>query len=64
MVSWNRPSVRLLRSRMNSKALIVFRSPFAHDNEIVGLHEARFIFDSISSVLRFIRSIEASRFGG
>ncbi|HEX7728200.1 MAG TPA: abortive infection family protein [Terracidiphilus sp.] len=37
---------------------------FAHDNEIVGLHEARFIFDSISSVLRFMRSIEASRFGG
>lgn len=37
---------------------------FAHDNEIVGLHEARFIFDSVSSVLRFIRSIEASRFGG
>lgn len=37
---------------------------FAHDNEIVGLHEARFIFDSISSILRFIRSIEASKFGG
>jgi hypothetical protein len=37
---------------------------FAHDNELVGLHEARFIFDSISSVLRFIRSIEAARFGG
>lgn len=37
---------------------------FAHDNDIVGLHEARFIFDSISSILRFIRSIEASRFGG
>lgn len=37
---------------------------FAHDNEIVGLHEARFIFDSISSVLRFMRSLEASRFGG
>jgi hypothetical protein len=37
---------------------------FAHDNEIVGLHEARFIFDSISSILRFIRSIEASRYGG
>jgi len=36
----------------------------AHDNEIIGLHEARFIFDSISSILRFIRSIEASRFGG
>jgi hypothetical protein len=37
---------------------------FAHDNEIVGLNEARFIFDSINSVLRFIRSLEASRFGG
>lgn len=37
---------------------------FAHDNEIVGLHEARFIFDSISSILRFIRSVEAARFGG
>ena len=36
----------------------------AHDNEIVGLHEARFIFDSICSVLRFTRSIEAGRFGG
>lgn len=37
---------------------------FAHDNDIIGLHEARFIFDSISGILRFIRSIEASRFGG
>lgn len=37
---------------------------FAHDNELVGLHEARFIFDSISDVLRFIRSLEASHFGG
>ena len=37
---------------------------FAHDNDLVGLHEARFIFDAISNVLRFIRSLEASRFGG
>ena len=37
---------------------------FAHDNELIGLHEARFIFDSISGVLRFMRSIEAARFGG
>lgn len=37
---------------------------FAHDNEIVGLHEARFIFDGISNILRFIRALEASRFGG
>ena len=36
----------------------------AHDNELVGLHEARFIFDAISNVLRFVRSLEASRFGG
>jgi hypothetical protein len=27
----------------------------AHDNEIVGLHEARLIFDSFSNVLRFTR---------
>lgn len=37
---------------------------FAHDNEIMGLHEARFIFDSVSNILRFIRSFEASKFGG
>lgn len=36
----------------------------AHDNEIVGLHEARFIFDSVSAILRFVRAIEASGFGG
>ncbi|MBK6896077.1 MAG: abortive infection family protein [Alphaproteobacteria bacterium] len=37
---------------------------FAHDNEIMGLHEARFIFDSVSNILRFIRSFESSQFGG
>jgi hypothetical protein len=37
---------------------------FAHDNELMGLHEARFIFDSVSNILRFIRSFESSRFGG
>jgi len=36
---------------------------FAHDNEIIGLHEARFIFDSISSILRYTRSLETNRFG-
>lgn len=36
---------------------------FAHDNEIIALHEARFIFDSVSSTLRFIRSLESNRFG-
>jgi len=37
---------------------------FAHDNDIVGLHEARFIFDSVSAILRFVRAIEAAGFGG
>jgi len=36
---------------------------FAHDNELVELHEARFIFDSIGSMLRFMRNVEATRFG-
>ncbi len=31
---------------------------FAHDNEILGLHEARFIFDAVTNVLRYIRSLE------
>jgi hypothetical protein len=32
--------------------------------EIVGLHEARFIFYSVSAILRFVRAIGAARFGG
>lgn len=36
---------------------------FAHDNEIVNQEEARYIFDSISALLRFIKSIEAGKFG-
>jgi hypothetical protein len=36
---------------------------FAHDNEIVDKIEARFIFDSITSILRSIKGLEASRFG-
>jgi hypothetical protein len=35
----------------------------AHDNELIDMQEARFIFDAISCVLRFVRSIEATRYG-
>jgi len=36
---------------------------FAHDNEIVDRQEARFIFDSIVSILRFLKGFEANKFG-
>jgi len=36
---------------------------FAHDNDLVDKAEARFIFDAISAFLRFVKSIETSRFG-
>ena len=36
---------------------------FAHDNDLIDQAEARFIFDAISAFLRFVKSIEASRFG-
>jgi hypothetical protein len=35
----------------------------AHDNELPDHAEARFLFDSIVAILRFIKSIEAARFG-
>lgn len=34
----------------------------AHDNEILGANEGRFIFESVTSALRFIKSIEKNRF--
>lgn len=36
---------------------------FAHDNQIVDPAEARFIFDAVSAFLRFVKTVEASRFG-
>jgi hypothetical protein len=36
---------------------------FAHDNDLVDQAEARFIFDGVSAFLRFVKSIEAVRFG-
>jgi hypothetical protein len=35
----------------------------AHDNDLIGPAEARFIFDSASAILRFIKSIESARYG-
>lgn len=34
----------------------------AHDNELLDQAEARFIYDSITAILRFVRSVEANRF--
>ena len=36
---------------------------FAHDNDIVDQAEARYIFDSITALLRFIKTIEVEKFG-
>lgn len=34
----------------------------AHDNELISSAEARFIFDSVSAILRFIKTIDGARF--
>ncbi|MGA8614118.1 MAG: abortive infection family protein, partial [Xanthobacteraceae bacterium] len=34
----------------------------AHDNDLPHPAEARFIFESIGAVLRFVKAVEASRF--
>jgi hypothetical protein len=34
----------------------------AHDNELVDSAEARFLYDSITAILRFVKNIEANRF--
>jgi hypothetical protein len=36
---------------------------FAHDNPLIDKAEARFIFDSVISILRFIKTIEEDNFG-
>lgn len=36
---------------------------FAHDNDLVDQAEARFIFDAISAILRFVKSADTARFG-
>ena len=34
----------------------------AHDNELLDPAEARFIYDSITAILRFVKSVEANWF--
>ncbi len=41
---------------------ILNNQSLAHDNVLLEKAEARFIFDSISAVLRFVKSIDGSRF--
>lgn len=35
---------------------------FAHDNALIEAQEARFIFDTVIAMLRFVRAVESSRF--
>lgn len=35
---------------------------FAHDNALIDAQEARFIFDTVIAMLRFVRAVESSRF--
>jgi Abortive infection C-terminus len=34
----------------------------AHDNELLDPAEARFIYDSVTAILRFVKSIETNKF--
>ncbi|BCM88064.1 abortive infection family protein [Methylobacterium indicum] len=36
---------------------------FAHDNDLVDQAEARFIFDAISAILRFVKAVDTVRYG-
>ena len=36
---------------------------FAHDNDLIGKAEARFVFDAVMAILRFVKTMEAEKFG-
>lgn len=63
--------LREITRRIIKSAISVFdqfndvrnNTSFAHDNDLIEQAEARFIFDAISAFLRFVKSIETSRFG-
>jgi hypothetical protein len=63
--------VREITRRIIKSAISVFEQfndirnnrSFAHDNDLIDQAEARFIFDAISAFLRFVKSVETSRFG-
>jgi hypothetical protein len=64
--------IREITRRIIKSAISVFEQfndvrnnrSFAHDNDLIDQAEARFIFDAISAFLRFVKSVETSRFGG
>lgn len=63
-------TVRPISLRIMKSGLSIFEAfndirnneSFAHDNEIVDHHEARFIFENIVSILRLLKSIEGTVF--
>lgn len=63
--------IREITRRIIKSAISVFEQfndirnnkSFAHDNDLIDQAEARFIFDAVSAFLRFVKSVEASRFG-
>lgn len=36
---------------------------FAHDNDLIGKAEARFVFDAVTAILRFVKTTEKDKFG-
>jgi hypothetical protein len=59
-------SLKILKSSisiLDSFNSIRNNDSFAHDNEIVDKVEARFIFDAITNILRFMKGFETNRFG-
>lgn len=63
--------IRDVSKQIIKKAISVFdkfnhvrnNDSLAHDNVLPGHAEARFIFDSVTAILRFVRALEAARFG-
>jgi hypothetical protein len=63
--------IREITRRIIKSAISVFEQfndvrndrSLAHDNDLIDKAEARFIFDAISAFLRFVKTIETSRFG-
>ena len=63
--------LRDITSQIVKNAIAVFdkfnhvrnNNSLAHDNELIDTAEARFIYDAITAFLRFVKAIEADRFG-
>jgi hypothetical protein len=63
-------SLRSISKQIMKNCIGIFQSyndvrnnaSFAHDNEVVDKDEARFIFETVISMLRFVSAIEAGRF--